>query len=312
MQRLDEEAGFRPAVGTATRLPAASEEPALGTTLRQRGTWFRLRRQRVAMLCLAIILLFVLVAVLAPWLAPHEPNFQFDSGLSDAGTPLGSSAQFPLGTDTTGRDVLSRLIFGARISLTVGILATALTATVGVALGAIAGYFGSWVGVVITRLIDIMLAFPVVLLGLVAAAVFSPSVPTTIVVIAATQWMYLSRVVYSMVLGLKEWQFVEAARATGVGDWRIVARHIAPHLVPVVIAYSTLGVGVSILLESTLGFLNAGVPQPTASWGVMISAGLTNYRGDPPLVLYPGIVLAVVVLAFTVLGDGLTRAIEAR
>ena len=312
MQHPGEGLDVRQAGGTDGQLGTTAEELALAAAIRRRGIWPRLRRQRVAMLCLVIIVLFVLIAILAPWLAPHDPNFQFDAGLSDSGTPVGTSAQFPLGSDTSGRDVLSRLIFGARISLTVGILATLLTATVGVALGAVAGYFGGWAGTVITRLIDIMLAFPVVLLGLVAAAVFSPSVLTTIVVIAATQWMYMSRVVYSMVLGLKEWQFVEAARATGVGDWRIVVRHIMPHLIPVVIAYSTLGVGISILLESTLGFLNAGVPQPTASWGVMISAGLTYYRADPPLVLYPGLILAVVVLAFTVLGDGLTRAIEAR
>ena len=290
----------------------AEEELDVFTAPRRRGAWARLRRQRAAMACLVVILLFVIAAILAPWLAPHNPNFQYNSGLSAIGAPLGHTARFPLGTDTAGRDVLSRLLFGARISLTVGLLATLLTATIGVALGAVSGFFGGWAAVVITRVIDIMLAFPVVLLGLASAAIFSPSVVTTIVVIAATQWMYMSRVVYSMVLGLKEWQFVEAARAVGVGDWRIVVRHITPHLIPVVIAYSTLGVGVSILLEATLSFLNAGVPQPTASWGSMISSGLTYYRADPPLVLYPGLALAVVVLAFTVLGDGLTRALEAR
>jgi peptide/nickel transport system permease protein len=264
------------------------------------------------MVCLAIIVLFILAALCAPLLAPHDPNFQFDNGLSDSGAPLGSSLQFPLGTDTAGRDVLSRLLFGARISLTVGILATLLMVTLGVALGAISGFFGGWADVVITRVVDIMLAFPVVLLGLAAAAVFSPSVATTILVIAATQWMYMARVVYSMVASMREWQFVEAARGLGVGEWRIVARHITPHLVPVVVAYATLGVGVSILLEATLSFLNAGVPQPTASWGAMISSGLTYYRADPALVLYPGLLLAVVVLAFTILGDGLTRALEAR
>jgi peptide/nickel transport system permease protein len=291
---------------------SAEEEQAQVAAARRRSTWARLRRQRMAMASLAVIVLFVLAAVLAPWLAPHDPNFQFDSGLSATGAPLGSSPQFPLGTDTAGRDVLSRLLFGARISLTVGLLATALMATVGVALGAIAGFFGRWAEVVIMRLVDIMLAFPVVLLGLAAAAIFSPSVATAIIVIAATQWMYVARVVYSMVQTLKEWEFVAAARAVGVGNWRIIVRHIAPHLVPVVVAYSTLGVGISILLEATLSFLNAGVPQPTASWGAMISAGLTYYRADPPLVLYPGVALAVVVLAFNMLGDGITRALEAR
>ncbi len=300
------------AIVGSTSPPAAADELEQDSVVKRRSAWARLRRQRVTMICLVIIVLFVLAAVLAQWLAPHDPNFQYDAGLSDSGAPVGPSAQFPLGTDTDGRDVLSRLLFGARISLTVGILATLLTSTVGVALGSVAGYFGGWAGALITRLIDIMLAFPVVLLGLAAAAIFSPSIVTTIVVIAATQWMYMSRVVYSMVQGLKEWQFVEAAKATGVGDWRIVVRHITPHLVPVTIAYSTLGVGVSILLEATLSFLNAGVPQPTASWGSMISSGLTYYRADPPLVLYPGLLLALVVLAFTIVGDGLTRALEAR
>ena len=291
---------------------AAEEDGAVAQTTARRGAWARLRRQRVALGSLIIIVLFLLAAALAPWLAPHNPNLQYDAGLSAVGAPLGSTAQFPLGTDTAGRDVLSRLLFGARISLTVGILATLLTVTLGVALGAISGYFGGWSAVAITRLIDIMLAFPVVLLGLASAAIFSPGVLTTIVVIAATQWMYMARVVYSIVVGLKEWQFVEAAHAAGVGDWRIVTRHITPHLTPIVIAYATLGVGVSILLEATLSFLNAGVPQPTASWGAMISGGLTYYRADPALVLYPGLTLAVIVLAFTVLGDGLTRALEAR
>lgn len=311
MQR--DEPGVRGAVlGSAVTQATADEELALAAAAKRRSTWARLRRQRVAMICLVLISIFVLAAVLAPWLAPHDPDFQFDAGLSDSGAPVGHSAQFLLGTDTAGRDVLSRLLFGARISLTVGVLATALMVLIGVTLGATAAFFGGWAEIVIMRLVDIMLAFPVVLLGLAAAAVFGPSVRITILVIAATQWMYMARVVYSMVLTLREWEFVTAARAVGAGDWRIVIRHIAPHLAPVVITYATLGIGVSILLEATLSFLNAGVPQPTASWGAMISSGLTYYRADPTLVLYPGLTLAVVVLAFNVLGDGLNRALEHR
>jgi peptide/nickel transport system permease protein len=299
------------------RLDAASdtgmaEEELLAAAARRRTIWARLRREPLAMACLCIIVLVVLAAIFAPVLAPHDPNFGFDDGLTDNGDPLGSTAKFLLGTDTTGRDVLSRLLYGARISLTVGILATALTMTLGVALGAIAGFFGGWTEVVITRLIDVMLAFPVVLLGLAAAAIFAPSIGTAIIVIAATQWMYMARVVYSEVLGLKEREFVVAARAIGCGQLRIVVRHIAPHLVPLVLAYATLGIGTSILLEATLSFVNAGVPQPTASWGSMIASGFTHYQTDPALVLYPGVTLAVVVLAFTLLGDGLTRALEGR
>jgi peptide/nickel transport system permease protein len=297
---------------TPIELQLTAPDPSDTSTSKTYSTWARLRRQRVAMVCLAIIALFVLAALLAPFLAPHDPNFGYTDGLTMDGSPLGSSGRFLLGTDTTGRDVLSRLLYGARISLTVGVLATLLQITLGVALGAISGYYGGWTSVVITRLIDIMLSFPVVLLGLTAAAVFTPSVLTTILVIAATQWMYMARVVYSMVVGLKEWQFVEAARAVGVGNQRIIWRHILPHLGPVVIANSTLGIGVCILLEATLSYLNAGVPQPTASWGAMINAGLSFYRQDPALVLYPGLCLTVVVLSFTLVGDGLTKAMQAR
>jgi peptide/nickel transport system permease protein len=297
---------------TPIDLHLTTPDPSDASTSKTYSTWARLRRQRVAMVCLALIALFVLAALLAPFLAPHDPNFGYTDGLTMDGSPLGSSGRFLLGTDTTGRDVLSRLLYGARISLTVGVLATLLQITLGVALGAISGYYGGWTSVVITRLIDIMLSFPVVLLGLTAAAVFTPSVLTTILVIAATQWMYMARVVYSMVVGLKEWQFVEAARAVGVGNQRIIWRHILPHLGPVVIANSTLGIGVCILLEATLSYLNAGVPQPTASWGAMINAGLSFYRQDPALVLYPGLCLTVVVLSFTLVGDGLTKAMQAR
>jgi peptide/nickel transport system permease protein len=297
---------------TTVDLQLTQPDPSELIPVRTHGTWARVRRQRVTMVSLAVIGLFVLAALFAPLLAPHDPNYGYTDGLTLDGSPLGSSARFLLGTDTTGRDVLSRLLFGARISLTVGVLATLLQMTLGVALGALAGFYGGWTSVVITRLIDIMLSFPVVMLGLTAAAVFTPSVLTTILVIAATQWMYMARVVYSMVTGLKEWQFVEAARAVGVGNQRIIWRHILPHLGPVVIANSTLGVGISILLEATLSYLNAGVPQPTASWGAMINAGLSFYRQDPALVLYPGLCLTVVVLAFTLVGDGLTKALQAR
>jgi ABC-type dipeptide/oligopeptide/nickel transport system permease subunit len=132
------------------------------------------------------------------------------------------------------------------------------------------------------------------------------------VVIAATQWMYMARVAYAQVQSLKEWEFVTAARSVGIGEWRILVRHVAPHMIPLVIAYSTLTVGTSILLEATLSFLGAGVPKPTASWGSMIADGIANYRADPALVLYPGIAIAIVVFAFNLLGDGLTRAIEVR
>lgn len=288
------------------------EEQQYLAAMRRRTLWARLRRERLAIVSLVVILVFVMVAALAPWLAPHNPNFAFNSGLDASGTPLGSTAQYPLGTDIAGRDVLSRLMFGARISLTVGVTATLLQVLIGVTVGAIAGYFGGWIEVVIMRLVDVMLALPGILLGLAAAAIFGPSVPIVILVIAATQWMGMTRVIYGLVQSLKEWEFVTAARAVGVGSWRIMWRHLAPHLAPVVITLMALGVGYSILIEAGLSFLNAGVPLPTASWGSMVGAGVEYYRIDPALVLYPGLVLAIVVLAFTLLGDGLMRALEGR
>jgi peptide/nickel transport system permease protein len=301
-----------PAMQSRTPVAVPAEEAhGLAATV-PRSAWARLRREPVALICLIVIGLFILAAALAPWLAPHPPNYQFLDGLTADGSPLGSSARFPLGTDSTGRDILSRLLFGARISLTVGLLATALMVTIGVVLGAMAGYFGGWVELVLMRLVDVMLALPVVPLALATVSVFGSSVLTTILVIAVTQWMYMARAVYGMVQSLREWEFVTAARSIGVGDWRILGRHIVPHLLPVLITYATLGIPASILLEATLSFLNAGVPPPTASWGSMIADAQTYYRVDPALMLYPGLALVVVVLAFTLLGDSLNRVLEAR
>lgn len=299
---------------TQGRTPMAvrAEEAHDLAAVAPRGAWARLRREPVAVICLGVIVLFVLAAAFAPWLAPHKPNYQFLDGLTSDGSPLGSGVRFPLGTDSIGRDVLSRLLFGARISLTVGLLATALMVTIGVILGATAGYFGGWVEMVLMRLVDVMLALPVVPLALATVSVFGSSVLTTIIVIALTQWMYMARAVYGMVQSLREWEFVTAARAIGVEDRRILGRHIAPHLLPVLITYATLGIPGSILLEATLSFLNAGVPPPTASWGSMISDAQAYYRVDPALMLFPGLALVVVVLAFTLLGDSLSRVLEAR
>ncbi len=305
-------ADVRSGTAAASSLAPPGNDDTSVVGAKGRTSWGRLRRQRLAMVALLVIALFVAAAVFAPVLAPHDPNLAYANGLTMDGHPLGSSAMFPLGTDVVGRDVLSRLLYGARISLTVGVLATLLQITLGLVLGAISGFYGGWAETIITRLVDMLLAFPVVLLGLTAAAVFTPSILTTIAVIGATQWMFMARVVYSMVVSLKEWQFVEAARAVGVANWRIVWRHILPHLGPVTITYATLGVGTSILLEATLSYLNAGVPPPTASWGTMINTGLAYYREDPALVLYPGICLTAVVLAFMIVGDGLNKALQAR
>jgi peptide/nickel transport system permease protein len=296
----------------AMALVPAEDEYDLEAAARRRGFWARLRRERLAMASLAAIALFVLAAALAPWLAPHDPNFSYENGFTALGTPLGSTRQFPLGTDTAGRDVLSRLLFGARVSLTVGLVATALLVVLGVSVGAASGYFGGWIALGGMRLVDIMVALPTIPMAMVVTAVFGPGVATAIIVIAATQWMYTARMVYGMVSALKEREFIVAARAVGVGNRRILVRHIVPHLAPVVITFAALAIPGAILTEAALSYLNAGVPPPTASWGSMIADAQTVYRIDPALMLYPGLALAVLVLAFSLLGDGLNRALEAR
>jgi peptide/nickel transport system permease protein len=295
---------------------APAEPPAITYAYRSpmAQAWRRFWRDPGAVAGVAIVALLVLMAIFAPTLAPYDPSQPFDDGLTIQGMPvpstLPSSAQFIFGTDPSGRDMLSRIIYGARVSLTVGVLANALVVVLGVLIGAVSGYSRGWVGNLLMRFTDVMLAFPTLLLATALVAVLSPSITIIIVVIGVVYWTGLARVVQGQVLGLREQDFVTAARCLGVPSSRILLRHILPHLIPTAIVWGTLGIATNVMLEASLSFLGIGVQPPTPSWGRMISEGQTYYRAAPWLILFPGIAIMLTVLGFNLLGDGLRDALD--
>lgn len=273
--------------------------------------WSSIKKDKVAFLSLIVVIFLLLVAIFAPLFAPKDPLFQYPQGLSEIGAPQGPGSQFFLGTDQNGRDVLSRLIFGARVSLTVGVIATALASLIGVIIGTISGYMGGWIESVLMRLTDIVLSFPLLLFCIALIAVTGPSTKNVVLVIAFAYWTYLARIIRSQVLSLKEREFVIAARSLGLTTTQIIRRHIIPHLIPTIIVYSTLGVATSILIEASLSFLGIGVPLPQPSWGEMISEGQKYFQSAPWLLLAPGATMIVAVLAFNLMGDWLTDLFDA-
>ena len=264
----------------------------------------------VALASVTFIVLLVIVAIFAPWISPYNPVQQFANGLSPVGAPVGPGSHFLLGTDSAGRDVLSRLIYGARVSLLVGVVATSMASAIGVAVGAIAGYAGGVVESVLMRFTDMVLSFPILLFCVALIAVTGPSTRNVVLVIAFAYWTYLARVVRGLVLSLKEREFVTAARTLGIGHIRIIRKHILPHLIPTIIVYATLGIATSILLEASLSFLGIGVPLPQASWGEMISEGQQYFQSAPWLLIAPGVALILTVLAFNLAGDWLTDLLD--
>jgi peptide/nickel transport system permease protein len=272
------------------------------------------------------VALIIGAAIFAPLLAPHDPNFQFrGEGLTPAGDPLGPSAKFPLGTDKLGRDELSRLLFGARTSLTVGIVANSLAIFIGVVVGTVAAFsrgkrmrLGRATSVpvpvetILMRTTDVVLAFPALLVAIALVAIVGPSLGLVIVVIAAVLWTATARIMYSTSLVVLSSDFVLAATAIGVRDRRMILRHLLPHLVPLIIVYATLGIAAAILFEATLSFLGVGVPPPAPSWGGMIIEHVGYYRTDPRVVALPGLAIMATILAFNLLGDALADALDPR
>lgn len=292
----------------------SSEEPEETGAIRSHSqwalVWYRFSRDKTALIGVAIVFILVVAAIFAPMLAPHDPTQIFDNGLTLDGTPAPPGPTFPLGADSLGRDQLSRILYGARVSLVIGIVANGLAIVIGVIVGALGGYFSGLLGTVMMRLTDVMMAFPVLLLAIALVAVLKPSLWIVIGVIAFVYWTPIARIVHGQVLGLKEREFVEAARAVGAGSLRILWRHVLPHIVPVMIVYATLGIATNVLFEAALSFLGVGVQPPTPSWGVMISEGQSYYRSAPWLVFYPGLAIMLTVLGFNLLGDGLRDALD--
>jgi peptide/nickel transport system permease protein len=277
--------------------------------------WRRLRRDNAALAGMGLVAIIVLLALAAPLIAPHDPAEQFRDGLTLDGQPIPStlpagSTQFILGTDAVGRDLLSRLLYGARVSLTVGVLANLLALTIGTLVGATAGFLRGWSETVLMRLTDIMMAFPTLLLAMALVAILKPSIGIIIGVIGLVYWTWIARVIYGQVLALREREFVTAATALGTPRRRILFRHILPHLVPTIIVWGSLGIATNVMLEASMSYLGIGVQPPTPSWGNMIQQGQAYYRTAPWLVVVPGLAIMVTVFAFNLLGDGLRDALD--
>ena len=275
-----------------------------------RAFWTRFRRDRLAVFGLAVITVLVAAALLAPWLAPYDPSEQFSDGLSLEGAPLPPSERFWFGTDTNGRDQFSRLLYGARTSLLIGILANGIAVVIGTTLGLVAGYVRGLVGAAIMRFTDLMMAFPALLLAIALAAILKPGLNIVILVIAFVNWVQIARVIYTETVALSERDYIEAARAMGAGPPRILLRHLLPHLFPTVIVYATLGIATTVLLESTLSFLGRGVQPPTPAWGMMIFESQSYFLNAPWLVFIPGAAILILALAFNLVGDGLRDVLD--
>lgn len=285
-----------------------AEPPDPRTFLRRAAR--SLRHDLPALISIVLLILLALAALFAPLLAPHNPLTTFPDGISDQGAPLGPTAKFPLGTDPNGRDVLSRLLYGARVSLVIGIVANGLATLLGVFVGTVAGYLGGWVETALMRFTDVVMSFPILLFCIALISVTGPSERNVIIVIALIYWTGLARIMRSLVLSLKEREFIHAARCLGLSNTYIMWRHILPHLVPAIIVYATLGVASSILIEASLSFLGIGVPVPEPSWGQMIDQGRIFFRIAPWLLFAPGVCLVVTVLTFNLAGDWLRDLLD--
>jgi peptide/nickel transport system permease protein len=290
-------------------------------------TWTVLRRDPWFWLGAGLVISLALVAILAPLIAPHDPMHQYRSdGRTPQGDPLGPTSRFPLGTDIQARDYLSRLIFGARTSLIIALVANFASTTIGLAIGAVAAFSGTVrvrvpgtrrrvpipVESLLMRFTDLALSFPVLLLAIALSSVVGASIGLVVVIIAAILWATTARIVYGRGLVLRDAPFVEAARAVGVRGGRILLRHVLPHILPLAVVYGALGVAASVLFETTLSFLGAGVQPPDFTWGTMLADHISYYRSDPRLVVLPGLAVTFTVLGFTLLGDSLRDALDPR
>lgn len=269
--------------------------------------WIRLAHDRWALTGLALVAGLVLVALAAPWLAPADPlRGTLDHSLQ------GPSGHFLFGTDVQGRDVLSRTLYGARLSLSVGLVSQGVATLLGLALGLIAGWYGRWVDALVMRCADVTLAFPSLLLLIAIAAAVRPSLFVVFVVIGVVGWAAMARLVRGQVLVLRNLEFVQAARALGVTTPRLLRRHLLPGVLAPVIVAATLGVGGAIMAEAALSYVGLGAQPPTPSWGAMVADGRDLLRVAPWVSLVPGIAIGLTVLGVNLLGDGLRDALEIR
>lgn len=267
-------------------------------------------RQPTALFGLIIVLVVIALAVAAPWVAPFNPDEQMFDGLSLEGAPLPPGGPYLLGTDTLGRDLFSRMLFGARTSLVIGLVANGIAVAIGLFIGILAGYMRGLVSNILMRFTDLMMAFPALLLAIVLAALLRPSLWIVAMVIALVNWVQVARIIYTETRGLVERDFIMAERSLGAGHMRVLFLHILPHLVPTAIVWGTLGIATTVLLEATLSFLGIGVQPPQPSWGNIIFESQSYFQAAPWLVFFPGAIILLTALSFNLVGDALRDIID--
>lgn len=272
-----------------------------------RDAWLRLRKNKAAMLGATILLLLILVALLTPWIAPYSYHQQ--NLLLGASPP---SAEHWLGTDVLGRDQLTRIMYGSRVSLMVGFIATAVALIIGVLWGAVAGFLGGRVDAVMMRIVDVLYALPFTIFIILLTVIFGSSMLLLFLAIGAVEWLTMARIVRGQVLTIKRQEFIEAAVSMGLSRWQIIRRHIIPNVLGPIIVYTTLTIPSVILLESFLSFLGLGIQPPQSSWGSLISAGVDSMEEYPWLLLFPALVLSITLFSLNFLGDGLRDALDPR
>src|SRR5882724_2659276 len=265
---------------------------------------------RLTIIGLAIVALLVFVAIFAPWLATYDVGA---TNLTMRYLP--PSGEFWFGTDSTGRDIFSRVLFGARISLEVGIIVVVVSALIGTVLGAVAGYYGGWIDRIVSGYVfNVFLAFPGLLLAIAMVAFLGPGLNKLILALCIIGWVGYARLIRAQVLKVREYDFVQAARALGAGDFRILLVHILPNAIQPLIVQASLGMAGAVLAEASLSFLGLGVPPPAPSWGVMIEEArdLSTLQAAPHALIFPGLAIALTVLAFNFIGDGLREYLDPR
>jgi peptide/nickel transport system permease protein len=267
-------------------------------------------RQPTALFGLFIVVAVVALAIAAPLIAPFDPDNQMFDGLTVEGAPMPPGGHFLLGTDTLGRDLFSRLLYGARTSLIIGLVANGIAVAIGLLVGIVAGYMRGLVSNILMRFTDLMMAFPALLLAIVLAALLKPSLWIVAMVIALVNWVQVARIVYTETRGLVERDFIMAERSLGAGHGRILFLHILPHLIPTAIVWGTLGIATTVLLEATLSFLGIGVQPPQPSWGNIIFESQSYFQDAPWLVFIPGAIILLTALAFNLVGDALRDILD--
>jgi len=261
-------------------------------------------------LSIMVISFLIIFALGAQWIAPFSPEETFFDGLTLEGAPIPPGGKYLFGTDLLGRDLFSRVVWGAQTSLVIGVVANGVAVLIGSVVGITAGYLRGLLGDLLMRFTDLMMCFPALLLAIVLAAIFSPSLWIVALVIALVNWVQVARVTYTQTVSLSERGFIEATRCLGATDTYLLLRHILPHLFPTILVWGTLGVSTTVLMEATLSYLGIGVQPPTPSWGNIIFENQSYFTTAPWLVFIPGICIVVVAIAFNLLGDALQEKID--